>query len=174
MERLAFPIQPATESEHLGYPDDLAHAREVLHRFGATVVVPQRHLFGRQPLYEYSLLKRRRVENELRTKGWDFLLENPAVICPLEGRGTIQLVVLDGHHRTRYSPQFGFRDMPSFLIPQSLAADLFRMDRTTFEQRLSTDVSETLHSFGRMHNAKQPQVLLASNLAEVQAMFPHF
>lgn len=89
--------------DHL-YPAGLSN-KEVVTQYGATVMIPRKHLFGTQSEHRYTIDQEERVSIGLDIYGMDFLKHLPPVVCALPGEepNTMQLAIIDGHHRVRTS-----------------------------------------------------------------------
>lgn len=142
------------------YPDEL-ELRKVLDK-GLPFLIPKEFLFGRQPNDSYSKSKRKWAELEFK-RDPDFMIREPIIVVALPAQNGLQLVVVDGHHRTRYSKT---RETPSLVYtPDQLAKAFNIKNSTNFTTdnliiRLEQDVSETYHSFGRLPKHKMPHLLI--------------
>lgn len=120
------------------------------------VTVPQRVVFGIQPREEYRNGSTKRVKSELSRAGIEFLQANPVFIVALwSSNEKLRLVLVDGHHRARYAPRYGIRDLPcevSFV--ESLEA-VAKYAPNTLAPVLLGWMDDTLASFGR-HEVHAP------------------
>lgn len=145
------------------YPDEL-RLRETLSS-GIPVLIPRWHLFGRQTAESYDRKKRILAERELRKKGIQFLLAEPIITCALPVLGGLQIIIIDGHHRTRYSGRFGIHKIPSLVYTPEQLMPAFNMRHKTYETaedlaaQLDRDAQETLHSFSNLPNDRIPRII---------------
>src|SRR5690349_20368109 len=77
--------------------------------------VHRRFLFGRQTRDEFSHASERNICSTLKEKGQVFLQENPISLCSLSTKEGLMLVILDGHHRARYSGRHEIATIPAFI-----------------------------------------------------------
>lgn len=174
-ELLVPPTGVDVHRTHLGYPDDLSHESAVLREFGVPLVIPQRNIFGRQTLDEYSRSKTLSVDAEFKAHGPAFLERNPVVSCPLTLGEGLMIATLDGHHRSRRAPKWSIYNIPNLLLPIHIAAQIYKKDPAEFEDQLFQAVLETQQSFSRlMPDGKQPRIITARSVEELQAVFPSF
>lgn len=156
------------------YPDEVK-LKELLAQ-GEPYIVPIQFLHGRQEKGEFSRRKRLLAERELATKGIRFLLEDPIVTCAIPNNGDIQIVIIDGHHRTRYAPEFGIREIPSLIFTPHQLTDAFNArfspnsasDLTTQEliKRLQVEVDIAQASFRTLPEGKRPALVKGTNRVE--------
>lgn len=146
------------------YPDEL-RLKELLSQ-GVPMLVPRWHLFGRQPLKDYDRQKRALAEKALQEKGIGFLLGEPIIGCALPVHtGGLQIAIIDGHHRTRYSSRYGINFIPSIIYTPEQMVDAFNTNYGTNEtveslrEQLEKDVLEALHSFSSLPDSKIPQIV---------------
>ena len=90
--------------------------------------IPRRHLFGIQTQQEYECIKRRRVRTDYQEHP-ELLAEHPILTCaypahPVSNPDQLRtitpglrynLMITDGHHRTRYAPR-GVRTIPGRIL----------------------------------------------------------
>lgn len=115
------------------------------------VLVPFRFLHGIQPKCEYTRAKERRVKHDLRTGGFNFLLEHPITLCLDSGAHSSTLSVLDGHHRARWSPKYNFRLIPAVIYEISAISQMMARSKKThtenFQSAIDRGIGETISSF---------------------------
>lgn len=145
------------------YPDEL-RLGEILSS-GIPMLIPRRHLFGRQTAESYDRRKRVLAERELKNEGMRFLLKEPIITCALPVTGGLQIIIIDGHHRTRYSGLFGIHKIPSLVYTPEQLMPAFNIRHEAFRTvndlaaQLEQDAQEALHSFSNLANAKIPQIV---------------
>lgn len=145
------------------YPDEL-RLREILSS-GTPMLIPRLHLFGRQSAESYDQKKRVLAERELKEKGIRFLLAEPIIACALPMPEGLQIVIIDGHHRTRYSGRFGIHKIPSLVYSPEQLMPAFNMLQETYGTaddlvtQLERDTQETLQSFSHLPDAKIPTIV---------------
>lgn len=141
--------------------------REILSQ-GVAMLIPRQYLFGRQRNDSYSKRKRSLAENELKKDGIGFLYRNPIIVCGINTKAGMQMIVIDGHHRTRYSSAFNIREIPSIVYSPEQLINAFNQQHKllyTTESligELERDVSETLDSFRTLSDEKQPKIFLGA------------
>lgn len=149
----------------IGYPDELK-LKELLSE-GIPMLIPRSHLFGRQENASYDRKKRKAAEHALREEGVGFLLRDPIIVCALPNAGTdgLSLVIIDGHHRTRYSSKFGIHSIPSIIYtPEQITEAMNIRNGTTFApqlliEKLNQEVSEAIGSFKTLPDNKQSHIV---------------
>lgn len=139
------------------YPDELK-LREIL-ALGEKRLIPTPFLFGRQTQEEYTKSKRKAVEAEIKADP-NFLTDNPIIVCAIFGENVAQMIIIDGHHRSRYAPLHGVREIPSLIYSPAQLLTAFQDINSVPEliQMLEREVGEAQTSF-RIPDAKQPRLL---------------
>lgn len=149
------------------YPDEL-RLKEILSQ-GITMLVPREYLHGRQTNDSYSKKKRSLVEKNLEERGLDFLLSDPIITCALPVQNGLQIIIIDGHNRARYSSSFGINDIPSLIYSPQQLVDAFNLrnsihfDVDTLTEQLGTDVAEAYSSFRNLPDRKFPKIVVGCN-----------
>lgn len=140
------------------------------------LIIPAYFVFGRQRMDEYDNKKRQFVERGLKEKGLAYLLDYPALLVALFCRDLAQLVLIDGHHRTRYAPNCGIRQIPCCVAPLPVVAEtIFRQSPKECEDTLMIQISETLISFNCLPDTKKPKTVQGvANMQQLAAMFEAF
>ncbi len=156
------------------YPDEVK-LKELLSQ-GEPYIVPIQFLHGRQEKEEFSHRKRLLAERELATKGIRFLLEDPIVTCAIPNNGDMQIIIIDGHHRTRYAPEFGIRQIPSLIFTPDQLTDAFNArfspnpaSNLTPQEliiRLQVEVDIAQASFRTLPEGKRPVLFKGANRVE--------
>lgn len=156
--------------------------KEEIGDLGLRLIVPTTYLFGRQRPDEYSDKKRRQIEAVLSSKGIDYLLQNPVIVCALFRNDVLTLAVIDGHHRIRYSAKQGIRRIPCLITTPETLAPIFNKhnkEKTTPElltEQFSTDIHQAINELISRYPHYKPSIpiLGASNLGQLKAQFPSF
>lgn len=114
------------------------------------VTVPQRVVFGIQPREEYRNGSSKRVKAELNQHGREFLERNPVfVVAVWSSLDLLRLILVDGHHRARYAPRYGIRELPCEVsLVESLEA-VTNYAPASLAPALLSWVEDTMASFGR-------------------------
>lgn len=145
------------------YPDEF-RLKEILSS-GQAMYIPRGYLFGRQVAESYDKQKRRLVEANLAHDGIKFLLNNPIIVCALPTQEGLKMVIIDGHHRTRYSGKFQIAAIPSIVYtPEQLTEAWlvkFGTQLTTEQliEQLDRETADTLASFKTLPDEKLPCVV---------------
>lgn len=69
------------------------------------LLIPKIFMFGTQPNNAYEAKKRKRVELMLKNEGTVALIRHPATLCAIPFDSSLMIAIMDGHHRSRYSPE---------------------------------------------------------------------
>jgi len=168
--------EPIARSEER-YPDE-ERLGEILSE-GVPLMVPRMFLHGRQENGEYTKRKRRLAEREIEEGGMEYLKENPVIVCALKQRTGIQLVIIDGHHRTRYSSKFGIRDIPCLIYNPEQLLEAFNIARGTKQtgedlvRGLENDMALATNSFAHMSYDRFPRLVIGKSEIE-QLEFARF
>lgn len=135
------------------------------------LLIPKIFLFGTQPDNAYERAKRRRVEEMLRSEGTTVLIKKPATICAVPLKNAIMLAIMDGHHRTRYSPKTNA--MVGFVYaPEQIVRLLHKNDPSlniTADELIDDidrSVTIALNSFKSMPNQKLPHLVTGVNCVD--------
>jgi hypothetical protein len=155
---------------------------EKINGMGEKLIIPRHYLFGTQEVTEYSQLKRKQVVQDLEIKGIDYLLENPIIVMACEFPKGMQLVVIDGHHRVRYAPQFHILDIPSLVVnPETLTSVINNekgkdLNPDVFCHQMQQNAADALKSFAdKIPNFKSRDFVFgASSIAALKHRFPSF
>lgn len=145
------------------YPDELK-LQELLSQ-GIPLLIPRIHLFGRQEMDSYDNRKRVLAERELNAKGIQFLMEEPVITCALPTPNGLQIVIIDGHHRTRYSSKYNIHVIPCLVYTPQQLVEAFNIrhgtnhDARSLMKQLGEDVRDALDSFSRMPVEKAPKAI---------------
>lgn len=152
---------------------------------GARLKIPRSYIFGIQPKEEYDNRKAKLAKAAISQGGIKFLEENPIILCAIPYQNGVSLALIDGHHRTRYSGQFGITHMPSLVFSPEAVAEMY--NRSSFKPKnsfftpeslvtyLDQSIGETLHSFRELPDNKQPQLVRGVNsIEQLQERFPSF
>lgn len=149
--------------EGLHYPDEL-RLKEVL-SLGIPMLIPRGHLYGRQLSNNYDNSKRRSVEANLRKEGIQFLFKDPIIVCALPAQEGLKMVIIDGHHRTRYSGGFNIGKIPSIVYTpdQLISAFAIRFNATLTAEalidQLDGESGNALASFTTLPAEKLPSIV---------------
>jgi hypothetical protein len=111
--------------------------------------IPDELLWGRQERYEYNLNHGTRIKRKLKQEGVAFLQRNPITCCPLEiarGQYTL-LVIIDGHHRTRFAPTANIFTIPAMIKTLEEIAELEKKPVAKIESELHDQIGLALMSF---------------------------
>ncbi len=145
------------------------------------LLIPRIHLFGIQTREEYDGCKRSSVERRLAQQGINYLNENPILVCAIPNKN-IQLFIIDGHHRARYSGKFRISNLPCLIATPEQVIDALRENGDS--NPLSTDAlvqdlirasAETLSSFKQIATGKQPRVVPGINsIKDLERQFACF
>lgn len=96
------------------YPDEMG-LKEITAGLGTRMIIPQRYLFPRQGHDEYGQSKRKKVELEFR-RNPHYMDENPVIVSVLQYKNSTVIAIIDGHHRVRYAPKYGVKDIPCVVL----------------------------------------------------------
>lgn len=96
------------------YPDELG-MKEITRGIGTRMIIPNAYLFPRQSAGEYGQRKRQQIEAEFK-RNPHYLADNPIIATALEYENSTIVVIIDGHHRVRYGPKYGIREIPSIVL----------------------------------------------------------
>jgi hypothetical protein len=146
------------------YPDELK-LKEILLE-GIPMMIPKEYLFGRQIKDSYDDRKRKSVEIYLKNEGIEFLLKDPIIVCALSTEKSMQLIIVDGHHRTRYSGKYNINAIPSIVYTPNQLIEAFNAKNGTshnaesLAHEFERDASSAIYSFRNMPDEKQPKVLI--------------
>lgn len=152
-------------ASQLEYPDELK-LREVLSQ-GVPLLIPRKLLFGRQEDESYDRRKRKAVEDVLKNEGIGFLLRNPIIVCALPDpdKKKMTLVIVDGHHRSRYSGHSRINEIPSLVYTPEQIAEAFNIKNKTeltpeeLAQQLFSEAINAMGSFRTLPDSKRPEVV---------------
>ena len=99
---------------------------------------PREYLRGTQVLKEYRGSSQRDVERGIHQEGYGFLLKYPIEVVATKSRDpdNTEIMIYQGHHRVRYSPQFDSLPVKLFLVDDVLD-DLAQTYRIKTEQVIS-------------------------------------
>jgi len=155
---------------------------EKINGLGERLIIPRHFLFGTQELTAYSQQKRKQIIEDLEIKGVDYLLENPVIVLACEFREGIQLAIIDGHHRIRYSPQFHIYNIPCLVTnAETLTSVINRekgknLDPKKFCSEIMQNTADTLKSFAdRVPYFKGPDFVTGvTSLTALKTRFPSF
>jgi|SRR3989344_1827483 len=146
------------------YPDELK-LKEILSE-GIPLLIPRVYLFGRQEKESYDNGKRRSAEKRLKKEGINFLLQEPIIVCALPLNNDTQLVIVDGHHRTRYAGLHKIHLIPSIVYTPGQLVEAFSIIKhgtkytpETLTALLDKEVAEASASFEALPNSKRPVLL---------------
>lgn len=153
------------ERTPLEYPDEL-RLKELLSE-GIPMLIPKHYLFGRQENGSYDRKKRKALELAMQKDGLKFLFKEPIIVCALPNSHAngLSLVIIDGHHRTRYSGKFGVHNMPSLVYtPEQITEAMNIRNNTTFSpqsltEKLGQEVGEAMASFKTLPDNRQPRII---------------
>ncbi len=142
------------------YPDELK-LREILIS-GQRMIIPVSYLFGRQSENEFTKAKRKSVLKEMEADT-QFLTKNPIIACALLRGNATQLLIIDGHHRSRYAPLLGIREIPSSVYLPGQLLDAFPDNHSVGDlvEMLDRENAQAQTSFRRIPDYKQPYLLPA-------------
>lgn len=156
--------------------------REIITPQTPRILIPRCYLFGTQTASEYSVNKRRRIEKALSEQGFNFLIQNPALVCADLNPKGVNLFIVDGHHRARYSGRYNIHDIPCVVLSANQLLFAINTQRSRSEEntisetdllrRLRTDASEATTSFKSLPDFKQPRgICRISSVRELKSMF---
>lgn len=133
-------------------------------RVNATrLLVPKTFLFGTQPDNSYERGKRRRVEEALKREGASILFKNPAIVCAVPCKDALMLAVMDGHHRTRYSPETSKMPVEVY-TPEQIVILLnnrgeVKVTPDKLVENIERCVAEALNSFKCLPDSRYPHLV---------------
>lgn len=150
-----------SERERLYYPHEVADFGEHELSGRQEVAIPLYYLHGRQPAEEYDRKKTLAIKKDLERYGLSYLRRYPILTCGIPTINGLQIVIIDGHHRARYSPKYGIYAVPSLIFDSAQMAKAYKIGTADFEQRLQEEVSETIRSFSQRmgQNYRLPQLV---------------
>lgn len=96
------------------YPDEMG-LKEITAGLGTRMIIPQRYLFSRQGHDEYGQSKRKKVELEFK-RNPNYMEDNPVIVSILQYENSTVIAIIDGHHRVRYAPKYGIKDIPCVVL----------------------------------------------------------
>ena len=153
-----------SERHNIGlYPDE-QRLKEILSQ-GVKMLIPRQYLHGRQDSNSYGKRKRELVEGHLFQKGVEFLINEPIIACALSARDGLQMVVVDGHHRVRYSSAFGIKNIPSVIYSPQQLVEAFNLrnsthfDANSLTEQLRNEVNQAYSSFRNLDPRKLPKIV---------------
>lgn len=135
--------------------------------------IPIRYLHGIKNPPEYQGYKKRNVREAYATKGIQVLHESPVytTFIPVTNGGMI--TIFNGHHRTRYAPEYNIRTIPTLVFPvEAVAAFMLRPVDEILENLIRWS-GESIESFSRSFARQQkeyigPQAIIGvANLEEL-------
>lgn len=134
--------------------------------------VPRSVVFGRQLTQEYRPASERLVKRALQEQGYQFLLQNPVFLVALQTvPHACQLVLIDGHHRTRYAPVYGIHTLPAEIATVESLAAAVGVEVGILIQGLITSMAEAGDSFGKRGYSVQGSTLSTSEkIKDVQSL----
>lgn len=128
------------------------------------LVMPIAFLHGIKMPHEYQGFKKRSVRSGYAEKGASLLYEKPVytTLIPVQNGGMI--TIFNGHHRTRYAPEFGIYSIPSLVFPLEVVSAFTQLPLDELVSKLHQWSNETIHAFSRSFARQEktyhgPQVL---------------
>lgn len=126
--------------------------------------IPIAFLHGIKVPSEYQGFKKKKVKEAYAQKGIALLHESPiySTLVPLEKGGMI--TIFNGHHRSRYAPEFGIHSVPSLVFPLEAVAAFTQLPVDILIAKLQQWSSESIDKFSRSFARqnkfyKGPQIL---------------
>ncbi len=147
------------------------------------LVIPRSFLWGSQPREHYCHSSRRRVCQQLKQFGTEFLIQNPPIVFAQAESNCSRIVIFDGHHRVRNAPRFGITKIPCLVYdPKQLFdhnkknyPEEFTSDMNTFLGVLEKRITWTLESFRNLPDNKQPSFITGiHSINQLKERFPSF
>ncbi|PIY94665.1 MAG: hypothetical protein COY68_02190 [Candidatus Levybacteria bacterium CG_4_10_14_0_8_um_filter_35_23] len=181
-ETLGKPLESHIKHAPYDLLYDGINLAEKINGLGERLIIPRHFLFGIQEPTEYSQLKRKQIIEDLRTKGINYLLENPVIVLACEFKKGLQLTIVDGHHRVRYSPIFHIFDIPCLVTNAETLASIINGEKgknlnpEQFCSQMQQNAADALKSFGdRIPDFKSPDFLFdPSSVTDLKQFFPSF
>jgi hypothetical protein len=173
-----FGFAPSKEKPTRKYPPydllyDGINLAEKINGRGQKLVIPDHFLFGTQEPAEYSQAKRKTVREDLRLDGIDFLRKNPVIVLMNVFNKGIQLTIVDGHHRTRFAPQFGIHDIPCLVVDPQTLVDVINKEKGSklnpeiFSRQAQQSAADVLKAFGdEIPDFRSPDFVFGAFLAK--------
>ncbi len=152
-----YPSSKFSGSSSKGILDlvDLTHV-------GERLVIPRINIYGSQPKHQYSRTNLEQLNHAMRSDPEGFLLRYPPVTCALYSYRTVDLILLNGHHRIREAGKFVdekgrklIKRVPSIVISPEEYVSLFNQHNES--DTLTTD------SFVKILRKKQLETLTSFN-----------
>lgn len=140
---------------------------------GIYTAINRGYLFGTQLPAIYSGSKRKRVERLLSEQGVRFLQENPIITCAVPLIDHTAILILDGHHRVRYSGKFNITYIPSILLSIEEWAD-FTHKRFGFPKDALNDLvnsMEAQNAFNGMMPLNKPWPIMFPGIWHPSELF---
>lgn len=150
--------------------------------WGIRIMIPRYYLHGTQKQEEYDNKKRRAVETQFQKCGITCLEENPAIVCAVPIiKDQMLPAIIDGHHKSRYSTNFGIHLVPSLVFSPDALTEIYRRegvepsDKAVLIEKIQQNVAEAIDSFKHMPDYKQPRLIpKVTKPSDLLKYFPAF
>jgi hypothetical protein len=113
------------------------------------LMIPIAFLHGIKVPSEYQGYKKKKVKDGYAKKGIALLLESPvySTLVPLENGSMI--TIFNGHHRSRYAPEFGIHTVPNLVFPLEAVAAFTQLPVDDLIAKLQQWSNESIDKFSR-------------------------